>query len=82
MKNKVDYNAIFKESESYPEMLLAVTLRGGNKAKMNKFIQTQWKMYKEPRTATFIRQGYEMGEIPLRFVWNMLGCPKGLPREK
>lgn len=78
MKNNVNYDAIFKESESYPEMLLSVTLKGGNKAKMNKFIQTQWMINKDKRTATFVRQGYEMGEIPLRFIWNMLGCTEGL----
>lgn len=78
MKNNVDYNAVFNESESYPEMLMTITLKGGNKAKMNKFIQTHWKTYKDEKTATFVRQGYEFGEIPLKFVWNMLGCAEGL----
>lgn len=88
MKTNIDYDAIFKECESYPEMLMAVTLRGGNKAKLNKFIQDKWKscydtsLGADPvdgmKTTLFVRQGYEFGEIPLRFVWNMLGCPKGL----
>ena len=43
MKNNVDYDSVFNESDSYLEMLLTVTLKGGNKAKMNRFLQKSWQ---------------------------------------
>ena len=87
MKNNADYDSVFNESDSYLEMLLTVTLKGGNKAKMNRFLQKSWASFAyqglygpdEYRKLTlFIKEGINEGEIPMKFLWNMLNCPKSI----
>ena len=88
MKNNVDYDSVFNECDSYLEMLLTVTLKGGNKAKMNRFLQKSWQFlshsyrwsntYKERKLVLFIKEGITEGEIPMKFLWNMLNCPKSI----
>lgn len=94
MKNNVDYDSVFNECDSYLEMLLTVTLKGGNKAKMNRFLQKSWQyLYptyrwsnkekkncsnKERKLVLFIKEGITEGEIPMKFLWNMLNCPKSI----
>ena len=95
MKNNVDYDSVFNESDSYLEMLLTVTLKGGNKAKMNRFLQKSWQLLshtysyrwpnkeknwsnKERKLVLFIKEGITEGEIPMKFLWNMLNCPKSI----
>ena len=89
MKNNVDYLSVFNESDSYLEMLLTVTLKGGNKAKMNRFLQKSWQFLsytysykkgsnKERKLVLFIKEGINEGEIPMKFLWNMLNCPKSI----
>lgn len=95
MKNNVDYDSLFNECDSYLEMLLTVTLKGGNKAKMNRFLQKSWKslsptysyrrpnkennwLNKERKLVLFIKEGITEGEIPMKFLWNMLNCPKSI----
>ena len=85
MKNNVDYDSVFNESDSYLEMLLTVTLKGGNKAKMNRFLQNSWKksnicdaLYSRLKFTLFIKEGINEGEIPMKFLWNMLDCPKNI----
>ena len=88
MKNNADYDSVFNESDSYLEMLLTVTLKGGNKAKMNRFLQKSWQFLshtysyrwsnKERKLVLFIKEGINEGEIPMKFLWNMLNCPKSI----
>ena len=85
MKNNVDYMSVFNECDSYLEMLLTVTLKGGNKAKMNRFLQEYWKksitydaFYSRLKLTLFIKEGINEGEIPMKFLWNMLDCPKNI----
>ena len=88
MKNNADYDSVFNESDSYLEMLLTVTLKGGNKAKMNRFLQKSWQLLshtysyrwsnKERKLVLFIKEGITEGEIPMKFLWNMLNCPKSI----
>lgn len=86
MKNNVDYDSVFNECDSYLEMLLTVTLKGGNKAKMNRFLQKSWQSLsptyrwsnKERKLVLFIKEGINEGEIPMKFLWNMLNCPKSI----
>lgn len=93
MKNNADYDSVFNESDSYLEMLLTVTLKGGNKAKMNRFLQKSWQSLsptyrwsnkeknrsnKERKLVLFIKEGINEGEIPMKFLWNMLNCPKSI----
>ena len=89
MKNNVDYLTVFNESDSYLEMLLTVTLKGGNKAKMNRFLQNSWKksniydaLYSRLKLTLFIKEGINEGEIPMKFLWNMLDCPKSIDEIK
>lgn len=87
MNNKVDYVSVFNECDSYLEMLLTTTLKGGNKAKMNRFLQKNWKdsirasWYSSDdrkKLILFIKEGIREGEIPMKFLWNMLDCPKSI----
>ena len=95
MKNNVDYDSVCNESDSYLEMLLTVALKGGNKAKMNRFLQKSWQflshtysyrwsnkeknwLNKERKLVLFIKEGINEGEIPMKFLWNMLNCPKSI----
>ena len=95
MKNNADYDSVFNECDSYLEMLLTVTLKGGNKAKMNRFLQKSWQslshtysyrwpnkeknwLNKERKLVLFIKEGINEGEIPMKFLWNMLNCPKSI----
>lgn len=72
----------FEEAESYLEMRMIVDLKGGNKAKMNKWIQNHfsntWVHDEKSKVLLFIKQGITEKEIPLKFLWNMLGCPKSI----
>lgn len=87
MKNKVDYVSVFNECDSYLEMLLTTTLKGGNKAKMNRFLQKEWEYQTRnefsfsgvtQKLTLFIKEGINEGEIPMKFLWNMLDCPKSI----
>ena len=88
MKDNIDYGSVFDESDSYLEMLLTVTLKGGNKAKMNRFLQKTWQFHERYRHSVgsyylrkltlFIKEGINEGEIPMKFLWNMLDCPKSI----
>lgn len=92
MKNNVDYLSVFNECDSYMEMLFEVTLKGGNKAKMNRFLQNIWKFHDRYRCSdgyyylrkvtSFIKEGINEGEIPMKFLWNMLDCPKSIDEIK
>ena len=89
MKNNVDYMSVFNECDSYMEMLFEVTLKGGNKAKMNRFLQKYWKksiiydaLYSRLKFTLFIKEGITEGEIPMKFLWNMLDCPKSIDELK
>ena len=92
MNNKVDYVSIFNECDSYLEMLLTTTLKGGNKAKMNRFLQKSWEVYAHntysyrsndrKKLTLFIKEGINEGEIPMKFLWNMLDCPKNIDEVK
>ena len=85
----------FAEAESYLEMLMLVELKGGNKAKMNRYLQKVFEntiddrrggntIYKQEykKTILFIKQGIVAGEIPMKFLWNALDCPKDIEEVK
>ena len=82
----IDYEKLFDECSSYSEMLVKTTVMGGNKAKLNKFLQDKWIYSKRAfspldvfkKTVLFVKQGVTAGEIPLKFVWYALECPKSI----
>lgn len=86
MFGKVDYERLFDECGSYSEMLVKTTVMGGNKARLNKFLQDKWIYSKRAfsalhafkKTVLFVKQGVTAGEIPLKFVWYALECPKSI----
>lgn len=83
-----EYQKMFDESVSYQDMLLEVTLRGGNKAKMNRFLQKYWDANKTwypsacrktcRKLMLFVKQGIEAKEVPMKLLWGMLECPKSV----
>lgn len=83
---RIDYETLFDECRSYSEMLVKTTVMGGNKAKLNKFLQDKLiysgrafsPLYVFKKTVLFVKQGITTGEIPLKFIWYVLECPKSI----
>ena len=83
---RIDYETLFYECSSYSEMLVKTTVMGGNKAKLNKFLQDKLiycrrafsTLYVFKKIVSFVKQGITTGEIPLKFIWYALKCPKSI----
>lgn len=92
VKQYKEYEKMFEESDSYLEMMMLADAHGGNKAKMNLFLQNQLRLtlnlrniydiydiydiYK--KTILFIKQGIVNGEVSMKLLWNALNCPKDI----